>query len=848
MAESRNQITDLPSVADFDLADDDRILIRDRSDTTDGAEGTDKQGSLQDLRNNTDQRVDTPADLRGIVGNDRSIASLIDGGSGGFFRYDTSSTATDDGETVIKPDAIASADPGRWLAYFPRVGKGAGQLSTNADRNVTDVTELRSIDPSTESLDANTAVNLLGYTDPGDGGGGTLYWDASSTETDNGGTIFKPDSLGVSDPGRWKRPDTGVIHIKEFGAAVDGTTDDSSFIKTALSFLNDRGGGVLDLGVGSVSSSGNVIPNELFSNITIKGRGPGKTTLRHEDSSGALLFFNGSADSAVSVTSAPVAKEFSISVSDTSGFSVGDYAYLEDPTQLVLDNMTLDETGIEGEVVRIRSIPDSTTLTVWSGLELSYSTDARVKKLNLHENITIQDMTILNPIIGQGNCFSRGIQGYYVRNMELKNLVFDSMDSDAIRLIYAIDTTIGNCHWVNGASDAAEFGSCGSYGVSIVEGCWGLLMHDCDSEKSRHMFTVGSGPGNPEPAHLYFSNCQGRETYGAVFDTHPGGRYIDIEGCHAYGVIDNPIEYAPAFQIRTRHTTIRGCSATNAGYGITLPAGEDNLVDGFIAKDCLKGFRIKGSPRTTIRNMRVDNPVDFVGVIESTATNPTMPGIELKNIEVYGDTSQAAFQFDRWEDGYQVDEIYAPDVTTLQTGAPYSAFFKGLDVVTNGNHTANFPRYLVSNGDTISVLNSGQMFMVGVWLRKGDPITKLACIGTSGTSNQTNFWMAIYTKDLDLIGATIDRTTNTTLGYRENNMQSATSAPYTGLYYVGIVCVADTPQPLQGFIASGAAMNPSLGPRLTGQSTTGLTNPASAPSTAASLSGSINVAPWVGVG
>lgn len=226
MTESRNQITDFDPVENADIADDDLLYLRDRSDTTDGAEGTDKQGSLQDLRNNTDQRVDTPADLRGIVGNDRSIASLIDGGSGGFFRYDESSTATDDGETVIKPDAIASADPGRWLAYFPRVGsqsehdspsgvsklatlerleaargRGGSQIPTNADRIAQTATDLRALDPT--NFDSGTTVNLLGNSIKGDGEGGFLYWDESSTATDNGYSVFKPDSLASGDPGRW---------------------------------------------------------------------------------------------------------------------------------------------------------------------------------------------------------------------------------------------------------------------------------------------------------------------------------------------------------------------------------------------------------------------------------------------------------------------------------------------------------------------------------------------------------------------------------------------------------------------------------------------------------------------
>jgi hypothetical protein len=53
------------------------------------------------------------------------------------------------------------------------------------------------------SAGAFHCAQLLGYYAPGDGGGGEFYWDASSSEPDNGGTIITP----ASNPGagRWKR-------------------------------------------------------------------------------------------------------------------------------------------------------------------------------------------------------------------------------------------------------------------------------------------------------------------------------------------------------------------------------------------------------------------------------------------------------------------------------------------------------------------------------------------------------------------------------------------------------------------------------------------------------------------
>lgn len=78
-------------------------------------------------------------------------------------------------------------------------------------------------------------VDLLGYYIKGDGGGGTFYWDSTSTETDNGGTIIQ--ATGVT-TGRWKRVINNRIDVKWFGAKGDGTTNDTASIKKCLALTN----------------------------------------------------------------------------------------------------------------------------------------------------------------------------------------------------------------------------------------------------------------------------------------------------------------------------------------------------------------------------------------------------------------------------------------------------------------------------------------------------------------------------------------------------------------------------------------------------------------------------------
>lgn len=83
----------------------------------------------------------------------------------------------------------------------------------------------------------NQKANLIGYYVKGDGGGSEVYWDNTSTATDNGGTVFQV--TGVS-TGRWIRTHTGTINVKWFGAKGDfngsSGTNDRAAIQAAFDY------------------------------------------------------------------------------------------------------------------------------------------------------------------------------------------------------------------------------------------------------------------------------------------------------------------------------------------------------------------------------------------------------------------------------------------------------------------------------------------------------------------------------------------------------------------------------------------------------------------------------------
>lgn len=123
-------------------------------------------------------------------------------------------------------------------------------------------------------------IDVLGYYSKGDGGGGTFYWDSTSIETDNGGTIIQATGITT---GRWKRVYSGVVNVKWFGAKGDGVTDDTIAIQNAINMSKE-----VFLATGTYA----VTTLSLTIGVNISGSAVNVCSLKGIDSTKSLLDYN----------------------------------------------------------------------------------------------------------------------------------------------------------------------------------------------------------------------------------------------------------------------------------------------------------------------------------------------------------------------------------------------------------------------------------------------------------------------------------------------------------------------------------------------------------------------------
>lgn len=135
----------------------------------------------------------------------------------------------DGGNITVGVSTIATATVSAWAETLLDDSNAAaarvtlGGVSTSVD-TVAAMTALT-------GNDRVGTIIVRGYSTKGDGGGGEFYWDAASTATADGGTIFASDAGGT---GRFIRFPSPFVSVHAFGATGNGVANDRSAIQACL--------------------------------------------------------------------------------------------------------------------------------------------------------------------------------------------------------------------------------------------------------------------------------------------------------------------------------------------------------------------------------------------------------------------------------------------------------------------------------------------------------------------------------------------------------------------------------------------------------------------------------------
>ena len=136
----------------------------------------------------------------------------------------------------------------------------------------------------------------------------------------------------------------------------------------------------------------------------------------------------------------------------------------------------------------------------------------------------------------------------------------------------------------------------------------------------------------------------------------------------------------------------------------------------------------------------------------------------------------------------------------------------------------------------LAAVTTAQLTFVACYLQAAVVVNSITAVsGATAAGTPVNQWFALYDSSLNKLAVTADDTTTAWAASSAKTLaiSGGFTPTYTGLHYLGVMVKATTVPTLCGAATNAAVTG--LTPKTAGTSTGGLTNPASAPATAAAL-------------
>lgn len=287
-------------------------------------------------------------------------------------------------------------------------------------------------------------------------------------------------------------------------------------IKAAIDAARAVGGGHVVLSSGNFTFGSQILEQWSYGqNETIELSGQGDSTVLDlsslNNSSGGIYWFGSITANVTTLSADGLTGNSTITVTDSSGFSVGDYIRIG-------SNSTYGMNTI-AEITKVKGISGN-VITLSEPLSFNYNTanSANITQMGLIPHLVISDIKIVG---SQANTNAAGMRitnaiNLVIHNVNVYNLGYASFRVDGVVSPHVYD---------NYSTGSNATGTGYAFAVSLISKY--LDYHDNTVENANHSVTIGGGPGMGV---VLYSNIHDNYIHNASygFATHGESKYTTM--------------------------------------------------------------------------------------------------------------------------------------------------------------------------------------------------------------------------------------------------------------------------------------------------------------------------------
>lgn len=315
--------------------------------------------------------------------------------------------------------------------------------------------------------------------------------------------------------------------VTEFGIDNTGSSDVASAVNTALSNLNESE--VLYFPSGTYLFNATV---SVPQGVVIRGESPINTVLNFDFSANATCFMiegSGASGNVLNVTDISVFGEYTVTVNDATGISIGDHVEIaqandpaihgaEDPADL-----TTWAEELKGQIAIVVA-KNGNTLTLDRSLTFDYDLNftTTLKKVSLISNVGLENFKLVRVSDNGTNALNNNFWFTYSQNCWMRRVHSEYSSRYHVRVDYSTNFEMSEC-FLDKAFNCGGGGA--GYGVLIQDHATECLVENNIARALRHPWIPKEGAAR----NVYAYNFSSGTTQGTACDADPlTNSYADI--------------------------------------------------------------------------------------------------------------------------------------------------------------------------------------------------------------------------------------------------------------------------------------------------------------------------------